>query len=44
MEGFDFSYLFITYDLKSITGFLGNISDGPILIKLIINSAERVRQ
>ena len=44
MEDFDFSYLFITYDPKSITGFQENISDGPILIKLIIISAERVRQ
>ncbi len=39
MEGFDFSYLFITYDPKSIFGFQANISDEAILIKLIIISA-----
>ena len=39
MEGFDFSYLFITYASKSIAGFQEIISDGPILIKLIIISA-----
>ena len=38
MEGFNFSYLFITYDRKSITGFQEIISDGPILIKLIMIS------
>ena len=39
MEGFDFSYLFITYDPKSINGFQEIISDEPIFIKLIIISA-----